>query len=178
MARTGRRAKFKQNYDVVWYRPPIRDEWKAKIDAIDDLDDAIAQLLNFRDKHCGPFRTGGYELQGEKNWIEARLEEQVSVLKSAKYKGADFLNKTADGRDSQDVVDIYLDRMAKTEDSDEALAITMECRNACKPPIMPINYFMFLERELVSKLMKLRGLDYFTRPMEELRKVRGVTAVI
>ena len=160
-----------------WYKSDLRDQWFDKISALKSLDEGIAALKAFRAEHLGPDRTT-QELKTEANWIESRMEMRVAQLHSEQTKSdADLLEKTIDGRPAAAVCETYLARMAEIDCPVAMNELCIEFRKACKPPMMPINYFMPTERELVSKLLKLRAPTYLSTPSAELRKMRGVTTI-
>lgn len=160
-----------------WYQSDLRDEWFDKISGIKTLAEGIAALQAFRAEHLGPDRKS-YDLKKESNWIESRLEMRVAQLHSEQTQDdSALLDKTIDGRDAAAVGQDYLARMAGIDCPVRLNELCIEFRKACKPPMMPINYFMPVERELVSKLLKLRAPTYLSTPIEELRKMRGVTAI-
>jgi methane monooxygenase component A gamma chain len=160
-----------------WYQSPLRDEWFDRISALATLGEGIAALQAFRAENTGPDRSS-YDLKTESNWIESRMEMRVAQLHSEQTASdADLLEKTIDGRPAGEVAAEWL---AKAEGVDDAFAMSALCvafRKACKPPMMPINYFMPTERELVTKLLKLRAPSYLSTPIEELRARRGVTVL-
>lgn len=160
-----------------WYQSPLRDEWFDRISALTSVDEGVAALQAFRAENTGPDRTS-YDLKTEANWIESRMEMRVAQLHSeSAANDADLLDKTIDGRPAGEVAAEWL---AKAEEFNDAHAMTELCvafRKACKPPMMPINYFMPTERELVTKLLKLRAPTFLSTPIEELRARRGVTVI-
>lgn len=171
-------ARKKREYNLVWYNTPTRDEWREKVDAITDLNEGIKLLLDFRKKYLGPYRET-HELDQENNWIEARLEERVGVLKSEAFSdNQDLLHKTACGRSAAEVCKSFADRAKSLSGNKEMTALCEEYRRRCKPPLVPINYFMDTERELVTKLMKERAADFYVTPMDELRDLHGVTVLV
>ena len=67
--------------------------------------------------------------------------------------------------------------MDACNDMYEAEKIHINFRLACKPPVMPVNFFLDTDRLLGTKLMELRNTDYYALSLEELRKVRGVKVI-
>ncbi|MEE9356129.1 MAG: methane monooxygenase [Methylococcaceae bacterium] len=172
------RVKFKRDYNLVWYNTPARDEWREKVDALSDLDEGVSFLLNFRKKYLGPFRET-HELDKENNWIEARIEERVAVLKSEAFSdNQDLMHKTACGDNAAEVCQSFVDRAKTLSGNVDMTALCEEFRRTCKPPIMPINYFMENERILVEKLMKERADGYYDISLEDLRKRSGATVIV
>lgn len=160
-----------------WYHTPVRDEWLEMIGLLRSAGEGVEMLRNFREQHLGPDRKT-YALKKEANWIESRIEMRVSQLHAEEtFSDDDLLDKTIDGRCAREVAESWL---AKAQDIDSAIAMGNLCvayRKACKPPMMPINYFAPVEKRLVSKLLKLRAENYLTTPIEDLRKGRGVSVI-
>jgi methane monooxygenase component A gamma chain len=153
-----------------------RDAWVSKIAQLNTLEKAAETLKQFRMDHTTPFRNS-YELDNDYLWIEAKLEEKVAVLKARAFSEADFRHKTAFGEDAKAVLDGAVAKMQAAKDKWEAEKIHIGFRQANKPPIMPVNYFLDGERQLGTRLMELRNLNYYDTPLEELRKQRGVRVV-
>ncbi|QDF96987.1 hypothetical protein CJ010_10840 [Azoarcus sp. DD4] len=160
-----------------WYHSPLRDEWLDKIAALRTVQQGVAMLQQFRKEHLGPDRAT-YALKKESNWIESRIEMRVAQLHSEATISDDaLLDMTIDGRDAAEVAREWL---RKAEDIDCPVEMQRLCtafRKACKPPMMPINHFAPVEKQLVSKLLKLRAPTYLSTPLDELRKLRGVTEI-
>ena len=155
----------------------IRDAWVLKIGQLNTLEKAAAELKKFRLDHTTPFRHT-YELDLDYLWIEAKLEERVAVLKARAFNDEDFRHKTAFGESAKDVLAEAVAKMAATSDKWEAEKIHISFRQANKPPIMPVNYFLDGERILGTKLMELRNLNYYDTSLEDLRKQRGVKVLV
>ncbi|WP_017364983.1 methane monooxygenase component A subunit gamma [Methylococcus capsulatus] len=153
-----------------------RDAWVNKIAQLNTLEKAAEMLKQFRMDHTTPFRNS-YELDNDYLWIEAKLEEKVAVLKARAFNEVDFRHKTAFGEDAKSVLDGTIAKMNAAKDKWEAEKIHIGFRQAYKPPIMPVNYFLDGERQLGTRLMELRNLNYYDTPLEELRKQRGVRVV-
>lgn len=153
-----------------------RDSWVSRISQINTLENAAKALQQFRLDHTTPFRKS-YELDNDYLWIEAKLEEKVAVLKARAFSEEDFRHKTAFGEDAKSVLEATVTRMQAAKDKWEAEKIHMSFRQACKPPIMPVNYFLDGERLLGTRLMELRNLNYYDTSLEDLRKQRGVRVV-
>jgi len=155
---------------------PIRSEWVNKISGLKSLAEGHAFLKNFRTKHVSVFKTD-FSLELDWLWIELKIEEKVAVLKQAEFNDNQLLNHCTCGADAQTVADQALAAMAACEDKYEAERIHINFRLACKPPVMPVNFFLDTDRQLGTKLMELRNTDYYALPLEELRKMRGVRVV-
>jgi methane monooxygenase component A gamma chain len=153
-----------------------RTEWVNKISQLTNLQKAAEMLKQFRLDHTTPFRNT-YDLDNDYLWIEAKLEEKVAVLKARAFNDQDFRSKTAFGEDAKAVLDATIAKMSSTGDKWEAEKIHVGFRQAYKPPIMPVNFFLDGERVLGTKLMELRNLNYYDTPLSELRKQRGVKVV-
>jgi len=154
-----------------------RESWVAKIGQLTTLAKAAEALKQFRLDHTTPFRTS-YALDNDYLWIEAKLEEKVAVLKARTFSEADFRTKTAFGEDAKAVQDAVVAKMNATSDKWEAERIHIGFRQAYKPPIMPVNNFLDVERIIGTRLMELRNLNYYDTSLEDLRKQRGVTQLV
>lgn len=154
-----------------------RASWVNKIGQLNSLDKAAALLKQFRLDHTTPFRNS-YELDNDYLWIEAKLEEKVAVLKARAFNDVDFRTKTAFGEDAKAVQEGVVAKMNACNDKWEAERIHIGFRQAYKPPIMPVNYFLDVERVIGTKLMELRNLNYYDTSLEELRKQRGVKQLV
>lgn len=155
----------------------VRDSWVNKIGQLNTLEKAAGALKQFRLDHTTPFRKT-YELDNDYLWIEAKLEEKVAVLKARAFNDEDFRNKTAFGECAKTVLADAVAKMTATGDKWEAEKIHISFRQANKPPIMPVNYFLDGERILGTKLMELRNLNYYDTSLEDLRKQRGVSVLV
>lgn len=162
------------NYPV--HDNPVRDQWADKIGSLNDLTKAVEMLKQFRIDHTSPVRKSN-ELWLEYLWIENKLEEKVAVLKMSAFKDEDFLTKTADGQCAQTVASSWINKMNGAKDKWEAEQIHFAFRQACKPPMLPVNIWMDTDRQLGTRLMELRNLNYYDTSLEELRKQRGVRVV-
>lgn len=155
-----------------------RDEWTAKIGALNSLDKAAKFLIDFRRQYTTPLRQS-YALELDHLWIEAKIEEKVAVLKEQTFKNDDdLLHKCATGQAAAAAAAEAQAKMAACDDKWEAEKIHINFRIDFKPPIMPTNYFMDTDRVLGSKLMELRDLNYYEMPLAELRKKRGVKVLV
>lgn len=155
---------------------PNRDAWVAKIAALKTLADGHKCLTEFRAKHMSPFKTDwSLELDGQ--WIELKIEEKVALLKLKEFGAAKLLNTCSCGQDAAKVAAEAVAKMDACTDMYEAERIHINFRLACKPPVMPTNFFADTDRQLGTKLMELRNTDYYALPLEALREKRGVTVV-
>jgi methane monooxygenase component A gamma chain len=152
---------------------PVRDEWLAKIGTLGSVETATAFIQDFRKNHTSPFRTT-YDLELDYLFIEAKIEERLSVLKASKFSDASLLNKTTTGEDAATVGDIWKRRMDAETSKFKAEKILIQFRQLYKPPVMPVNYFLKVDTYLGSRLMELRNTDYYATSLEDLRKERGV----
>ncbi len=152
---------------------PLRDEWLAKIGALDSVETATAFIQDFRKNHTSPFRTS-YGLELDYLFIEAKIEERLSVLKANKLNDAGLLNQTTTGEDAAAVADIWKRRMDAETSKFGAEKILIQFRQLYKPPVMPVNHFLKVDSYLGSRLMELRNTNYYETPLAELRKQRGV----
>lgn len=160
-----------------WYHTPTRDEWLERIGTLRTAREGIEMLRNFREQHLGPDRKS-YDLKKEANWIESRIEMRVSQLHAEEtLSDDDLLHKTIDGRCAREVANSWWEKAAQVDSAIELGQLCVAYRKACKPPMMPINYFAPVEKKLVSKLLKLRAENYLVTPIEELRKARNVTPI-
>jgi methane monooxygenase component A gamma chain len=154
----------------------IRREWTTKVASITSLDKGVETLKQFRLDHTTPFRKS-YDLDIDYLWIERKLEEKVAVLKAKAFSDEDFRNKTASGECAATVVNEAVARIQATSSKWEAEKIHIGFRQAYKPPILPVNFFLDAERQLGTRLMELRNLNYYDTSLEDLRKERGVRVI-
>lgn len=155
---------------------PTRDAWVKKIADLKTLAAGHAFLKEFRVKHMSPFKTD-WSLELDGLWIELKIEEKVALLKQAEFNDTQLLNNCTCGADAQKVANEAVAAMDACTDMYEAERIHINFRLACKPPVMPVNFFLDADRQLGTKLMELRNTDYYALPLEELRKVRGVKVI-
>ncbi len=152
---------------------PLRDEWLAKIGALDTVEAATGFIQDFRKNHTSPLRTS-YDLELDYLFIEAKIEERLSVLKANKCSDNDLLNKTTTGEDAATVADTWKRQMDAETSKYKAEKILIQFRQLYKPPVMPVNHFLKVDAYLGSRLMELRNTNYYATPLAELRKERGV----
>lgn len=155
-----------------------RDEWAEKIGQLNSLDRAVKFLLDFRRKYTTSLRES-YELELDHLWIEAKIEEKVALLKEHTFKNdQDLLHKCANGSRAEQVANEWKAKLAAVQDKWEAEKLHINFRIEFKPPLMPTNYFMDVDRILGSRLMELRNVNYYEMPLAELRKKRGVKVLV
>ena len=152
---------------------PLRDEWLAKIGALDTVEAATGFIQDFRKNHTSPFRTS-YALELDYLFIEAKIEERLSVLKTNEFSDAGLLNKTTTGEDALTVADTWKRRMDAETSKYKAEKILIQFRQFYKPPVMPVNHFLKVDAYLGSRLMELRNTNYYATSLADLRKERGV----
>ncbi|MEQ1636670.1 MAG: aromatic/alkene monooxygenase hydroxylase subunit gamma [Methylococcales bacterium] len=155
---------------------PNRTTWVKKIAGLKTLAEGHAMLKDFRAKHMSPFKTD-WTLELDGQWIELKIEEQVALLKHAEFNDTQLLNNCTCGADAKKVAADAVAAMTACTDMYEAERIHINFRLACKPPVMPVNFFLDTDRQLGTKLMELRNTDYYALPLEELRKARGVKVI-
>jgi len=160
-----------------WYNTVVRDQWLEKISNIKNVKVGVQMLKDFRAEHLSPQRKS-LELKKEANWIESRMEMRVAQLHAeATLNDQDLLTKTIDGRCAAEVCKEWIERAEKINCAIEMGEFCTAFRRENKPPMMPINYLMPTERELVGKLLKLRAPTYMSTSIEQLRTIRGVTRI-
>jgi methane monooxygenase component A gamma chain len=155
----------------------VREQWQEKVNSIRNVKEGVQLLKEFRSEHLSP-RRKTQELKKEAGWIESRIEMRVAQLHAeATPNDQDLLTKTIDGRCAAEVCKEWLKRAEKIDCAIEMNELCMAFRRENKPPMMPINYLMPTERDLVSKLLKLRAPTYLSMPLDELRTIRGATRI-
>lgn len=149
--------------------PGLREEWAQRVDGLVDLASALAELIAWRDEHAGDPVTDQDAL-----WIEARLEEQVSVLRFDELTNEEIRTLTLTGEPIAAVQDWFIDA-SKNADSAALEALAADFRRRFKPPVMPSSPFLRTEMLLSEQLMKTRSKDWFVPSINDLRRRRGVT---
>ena len=144
-----------------------RLEWASRIAALSGLDDAVAALVDWREKESHNHLTDKDAL-----WIGARLEDRVAVLRFEERSNDSIRTVTLTGEPIKDVRESF-ERRAATADVAELEALAAELRRLFKPPIMPSSPYMRLEVVLSQALMKKRSLNWFEPSIAELRARRG-----
>jgi methane monooxygenase component A gamma chain len=159
------------NYKI--HENPVRSEWLKKIAELKTVKDATAFIQDFRVKNTGPFRKT-YELNVDYLFIEAKIEEQLALLKAKAFSAADLFSKATTGEVAQEVADSWIAKIDAEKDKFAAEKILISFRQLYKPPVLPVNVFFKVDTHLQSRLMELRNTDYYADSLEELRKKRGV----
>jgi methane monooxygenase component A gamma chain len=159
------------NYKI--HENPVRSEWLEKIGALKSVKDATAFIQDFRKKNTSPFRTS-YELDVDYLFIEAKIEERLSVLKVASSPAQDLFSRATTGEAAQAVADTWIAKIDAEKDKFAAEKIVITFRQLYKPPVLPVNTFFKVDTYLQSRLMELRNTDYYADSLEDLRKKRGV----
>ncbi len=159
------------NYNI--HDNPVRSEWLKKIAMLKTVKDSTAFIQDFRVKNTSPFRTS-YALDVDYLFIEAKIEEQLALLKAKEFSAADLFSKATTGEVAQAVADSYMAKIDAEKDKFAAEKILMSFRQLYKPPVLPVNVFFKVDTYLQSRLMELRNTDYYADSLEELRKKRGV----
>lgn len=166
--------------DRSLYDNSFRQEWKAKIGALRDLDEAVKVLVEFRTKNVGPHRES-YGLENDALWIEAEIERRVSELRAQKYTGADLLEKCVCGSNGSDVL---AQKKAETDaaagDQLRLEALAAQYRQSLKAPIMPVNYWLALDSHVSKRLLEVRAevVDLAELDVEEWRQKRGFKTLV
>lgn len=159
------------NYPI--HKNPVRSEWLEKIAELKTVKDATAFIQDFRKQNTTPFRTS-YALDVDYLFIEAKIEERLSVLKASSFAGSDLLTKATTGEAAQDVANAWIAKIDAEKDKFVAEKILITFRQLYKPPVLPVNFFFKVDSYLQSRLMELRNTDYYAESLEDLRKKRGV----
>ncbi|MDD2877285.1 MAG: hypothetical protein PHT60_11640 [Acidiphilium sp.] len=158
-----------------WYNTETRDEWQDQINSLRSVSAGVECLQSFRADHTGPDRKT-YDLKKEVTWIESRIEMRLGQLHSEELiSDEDLLSKTIDGKCAKEVVGEWVKKAADIDCKIKMEGLCIAYRKACKPPMVPINYFAAGEKILISKLMRLRAIGALDQTVEELREMRGVT---
>lgn len=155
---------------------PTRDAWMKKIADLNTVAKAHSFLTEFRNKYMSPFKND-WSLELDGLWIELKIEEKLVLLKNKEFNDTQLLNSCTCGADAQKVAEETIAKMEASNDMYEAERIHINFRLTCKPPVMPVNVFLDTDRQLGTKLMELRNIDYYALPLEDLRKKRGVSVI-
>jgi len=170
--------KFATAADRSIYTSPERVAWTVKVNAMDNLEDTLSELVAFRTKHIGIQRET-YEKQFDSLWMEAQLEGKLAQLKSAKFKGKELLDKCACGTHADGVLKDWMAKADAAEDDLLALeGLAVEYRRGFKPPIMPTNHWLEGDSYLSGKLLSIRSVSTSKSSLEELREMRKVRIVV
>jgi methane monooxygenase component A gamma chain len=151
----------------------IRAEWEGKISKLTSVDQATKFIQDFRLSYSSPFRKS-YDLDVDYQYIERKIEEKLSLLKTEKLSVADLVTKASTGEDAAAVEAAWIAKMQAAKTKYEAERIHIEFRQLYKPPVLPVNVFLRTDAALGTILMELRNTDYYATPLEGLRMERGV----
>jgi methane monooxygenase component A gamma chain len=150
-----------------------RTEWLSKIAKLSSVAEATKFIQDFRIQHTSPFRKS-YGLDVDYLFIERKAEEKLSLLKIEQLKPSEFVAKATTGEDAASVEATWVNKMKAAKNKYEAERIHVEFRQLYKPPVLPVNVFLRTDAALGTILMELRNTEYYTTPLEGLRKERGV----
>jgi methane monooxygenase component A gamma chain len=159
------------NYKI--HQNPVRSEWAEEIAALKSVKDATAFIQDFRKKYTTPLRTS-YELDVDYLFIEAKIEERLSVLKASAFSNEDLFSKATTGELAQTVAETWMKKLDAEKDKIAAEKIMIQFRQLYKPPVLPVNVFLKVDTYLGSRLMEIRNTNYYDESLAELRKRRGV----
>nr|P27355.3 RecName: Full=Methane monooxygenase component A gamma chain; AltName: Full=Methane hydroxylase [Methylosinus trichosporium]CAA39071.1 Protein A-gamma subunit of soluble methane monooxygenase (sMMO) [Methylosinus trichosporium OB3b] len=151
----------------------IRTEWEAKIAKLTSVDQATKFIQDFRLAYTSPFRKS-YDIDVDYQYIERKIEEKLSVLKTEKLPVADLITKATTGEDRAAVEATWIAKIKAAKSKYEADGIHIEFRQLYKPPVLPVNVFLRTDAALGTVLMEIRNTDYYGTPLEGLRKEPGV----
>jgi methane monooxygenase component A gamma chain len=159
-------------------REPIHDnatraEWESKIEKLTTVDGATKFIQDFRINYSTPLRKS-YALDVDYQYIERKIEEKLSLLKTEKLNVADLITKATTGEDAVAVEAAWVKKIEAANSKYEAERIHIAFRQLYKPPVLPVNVFLRADAALGAILMELRNTDYYATPLEGLRKERGV----
>ncbi|CAN2534120.1 Methane+monooxygenase+component+A+gamma+chain [Methylocapsa aurea] len=159
-------------------REPIHDnstrtEWEGKIAKLNSVEQATKFIQDFRLANSSPFRKN-YDLDVDYQYIERKIEERLSVIKTEKLSVAELITKATTGEDAAAVEAAWVAKIKAAKTKYEAERIHIEFRQLYKPPVLPVNVFLRADAALGTVLMELRNTDYYATPLEGLRKERGV----
>jgi len=146
----------------------IRQEWRVKIEQMNALNELTDLLVDFRKNSRPPKYTGG-----DYRWIEAKMEERLAKLKGEQWPAADMMTKTTRGESLSWIKERYLDQIRGTTDFAELEEKVDEFREHYRPPIMPVDEFLIIEREICEVLTKVRGERWWEMSEQDLRTYRG-----
>jgi methane monooxygenase component A gamma chain len=159
-------------------KEPIHDNatraaWEDKISKLTSVEAATKFIQEFRLAYSSPWRKS-YDLDTDYQYIERKIEEKLSLLKTEKLSVSDLITKATTGEDAATVEATWIDKMKAAKSKHEAERIHVEFRQLYKPPVLPVNVFLRTDAALGTILMELRNTDYYATPLEGLRKERGV----
>jgi hypothetical protein len=146
----------------------IRQEWQVKIEHMNALKELMDLLVDFRKNSRPPKYTGG-----DYRWIEAKMEERLAKLKGEQWEPAEMMAKTTRGESLDGIKEKYLGQIRDTTDFKELEQQVDDFRERYRPPIIPVDEFLTIERELCEVLTKIRGERWWEMSEQELRAYRG-----
>ena len=150
----------------------IRQEWQVRIDQLNSLKDLTDLLVDFRKNSRPPKYRGG-----DFRWVEAKMEERLAKLKGEQWEPAEMMTQTTRGESLAGLKEKYLGQIGSTRDFKELEQIVDDFREHYRPPIMPVDGFLTIEKELCEVLTKVRGERWWEMSQEELRAYRGATII-
>jgi uncharacterized protein (TIGR02118 family) len=150
----------------------LRQDWQARIAQMHSLTELTDLLVDFRKNSRPPKYTGG-----DFRWIEAKIEERLAKLKGEQWEPAEMMTKTTRGESLVGTKEKYLEQIGSTTDFKELERIVDDFREHYRPPIMPVDEFLTIERELCEVLTKVRGERWWEMSQEELRAYRGAVVI-
>jgi methane monooxygenase component A gamma chain len=150
----------------------LRQEWQGKIEQVGSLTDLTDLLVDFRKNSRPPKYRGG-----DFRWIEAKIEERLAKLKGEQWEPADMMTKTTRGENLAELKEKYLGQIHHTKDFKALEQIVDDFREQYRPPIMPVDEFLTIERELCEVLTKVRGERWWEMSQQELRAYRGAAII-
>jgi methane monooxygenase component A gamma chain len=166
--RARRRAGAERRMDASPFGDrELRLEWASRIAALRRLDEAVATLIDWRDRQSQHHLTNQDAL-----WIGARLEDRTAVLRFEELSNDTIRTVILTGEPIKDVCENF-ERRAAAADANGLEALADELRRLFKPPIMPSSPYMRLEVVLSEALMKKRSLNWFEPSLTDLRARRG-----
>ena len=146
----------------------IRQEWQIRIEQMNALEELTDLLVDFRKNSRPPKYTGG-----DYRWIEAKMEERLAKLKGEQWEPAEMTTKTTRGESLAGIKEQYLGQVQGITDFRELEQQVDDFRERYRPPIMPVDEFLTIERELCEVLTKVRGERWWEMSEQELRDHRG-----
>jgi hypothetical protein len=150
----------------------IRQGWQVRIEQMNALKDLTDLLVDFRKNSRPPKYTGG-----DYRWIEAKMEERLAKLKGEQWEPAEMMTKTTRGESLSGIKERYLGQIRGTTAFKELEQIVDDFREGYRPPIMPVDEFLTIERELCEVLTKVRGERWWEMSEQELRAYRGAAVI-
>lgn len=146
----------------------VKREWQARIEQTTGLAAMARLLIDFRQNQRPPVLR-----DDDFCWIEARMEEKTAVLRFEEMTPPEIQTQTLTGEAIAEVTQRYQQRAQASSDIFPLEELNREFREKYKPPIMPTHDFMRTETILAEQLMKGRNLDWYAKPLAQLRAERG-----